>query len=1275
MFSYTKTSAANHPLVPLPGAAPAQPLMLDDIIHGSVTQTVIDLLEYRSPSLEVPQLLLLRDTSDSTMTDRSGEFAQHPSELVLLAGDIDETLKFGKQIPSVQELKSTFESFAEKLRLAGRVDDLKRVRPRQQPNLTDRFQGHIVELRETLEHLEINGPGGTPNHTTLFSAQVFHDGDPLAGPYLWFDPVTARQSALEAASRILESRGEMSPAPIKVGIPASSVYLSIQAMNDARSAGLSHYIPLSPCHKHGPRGRVVKRTQTPSRGLFLPQLSRRDLTRSRDGRNQSLQLHDLDKTDTEYIMHTMSHWDAVIILSPTGSGKTTQIPQIILDNSVGHDSDTNTNIVCSQPNPSLVKSLASKVASERTQSKSVGYDLYEDSRFPESGKGITYCSTAALLKRFLEDSDDFLSSFSHIIIDDVHKSHKDTELALTLLRKSIRERKAAGIDYPKLILLGAANEASSLIKYLGARSETHSALTVMELKLGGPAFDVKWHYLSDILSELSMKPSESAPLLNDEHRNKIQDYIQKEMSFADLQAGQANPPRFDLPTFRNSPDEGVIGLVVLTVAHLITTKVTGDILVLLPSSSAINEVADLLQHVEPANVDVEDSSRLNIIKAYSQPQEAMVEPLATGCVRVILTASTVTPSVVLKDVTSVVDSGQIETTFVDHNILKAHTNRADLATNLEHTGLVRGLNFKWISQAGAQERAALAGFAKGGHYYALYTPQRQRAFSEHDVPAIHQSDLVRESLMLSAATVPYHPNQIFLEMPHPPAVEVVNDASRRLLALDALTHDKKITSLGRLLDAFSLHPAVAKALLLGALFGCLEPIMIFACLNPLNILLDRSELLCKQDLKLTGKHLPNKSSDPASDIECFRRYHRFYMNQDFYNLGVAEQQWGVDHSIFLAAKERSQQIFMTLKRLGVVPIWTTCTEDDSVFDCIPKTLNFNNENLELVRGICLNTTHPNIAMLDVSTKGEQQRWIDASSHYNEIDPLSIVHRTVRFTDYRQRLSRDVAVDPNRIEDSDNSSSSDPRSTPTSTGSGGVPVLPDALSLTRQKGKMLSYHGKRMMGLGPKSRLLAHLEQVSMLTPVIAILFHPTAALDARGHIALDGRLHIDLNVEGTMENGIASQANQILMGFRLAVDRFSRHLFSQLNVAEAGNLQEGGGSNARNRASLATASLFEDKRRYAMIDSVVKVLADDEAYRQSPRRDHSLAAKQAVDQMVRTEAALSASDDTSTHERNSPDFVPTSGKTARATRAQPANVTAEVHQLTLQLEQDEQRRR
>lgn len=1009
----------------------------------------------------------------------------------------------------------------------------------------------------------------------------------------------------------------------------------------------------------------------------MPQLSRRDLTRSNDGRNQSLQLQDLDETDTEYIMHTISHWDAVIILSPTGSGKTTRIPQIILDNSVGHDADTNTNIICSQQTPSLVKSLASKVASERKQSISVGYDLYEDSKFPESEQGITYCSTAALLKRFLEDSDDFLSLFSHIIIDDVHKSHKDTELALTLLRKSIRERKAAGIDYPKLVLLGAANEASSLVKYLGGRSETHSALKVMELKLGGPAFDVQRHYLCDILSELSMKPSESTSLLNDEHRNKIQNYIQKEMSFADLQVGETKSPRVDLPALRNSPDEGVVGLVVLTVAHLITTKVTGDILVLLPSSSAINEVADLFQNVEPSNVEVKNSSRLKIIRAYSQPQEAMVEPVAPGCMRVILTASTITPSVVLKDVTSVVDSGQIETTFVDHNILKAHTNRADLATNLEYTGLVRGLNFKWISQAGARERAALAGFAKGGHYYALYTPQRQKAFSDHDVPAIHQSDLVRESLMLSAATVPYHPNQIFLEMPHPPVAEVVNDASRKLLALDALTHDNKITSLGRLLDAFSLHPAVAKALLLGALFGCLEPIMVFACLNPFNVLLDRSELLCKQDLKLTGKHLPNKSSDPASDIECFRRYHRFYMNQDFYNLGVAEQQWGVDHSIFLAAKERSQHIFMTLKRLGVVPIWTTCTEDDSVFDCIPKSLNFNNENLELVRGIFLNTTHPNIAMLDAPTKGEQQRWIDASSHYNEIDPLSIIHRTVRFTGYRQRLSRDVAADPNRIEDSDDSSSSDLRSTPTSTNSGGVPVLPEALSLTRQTGKMLSYHGKRIMGLDRKSRLLAHLEQVSMLTPVLAILFHPTAALDARGHIALDGRLHIDLNVEGTMEDGIATQANEILMGFRLAIERFSRHLFSKLNMAEAGNLQAGGASNARNRASLAAESLFEDKMRFAMVDSVVKVLNDDEAYRQSPRRDHSLAAKQAVDQMVRTEAALSTSDDTTINERNGRDFVPASAKkTSRATtRAQPATVTAEVHQLTLQLEQDELRGR
>jgi hypothetical protein len=585
--------------------------MLGELIHGSVTRTVLDLLEYDLPSLGVPQLLLSRHTASPSTTDRLENSPQPLPGLTLRAGDIVKTLKIAEDAPTIDELKSTFESFAERLRDVAHMDELKRMRPRLPPNLTDRFQGQLVELRETLEHLEVRGPGGMPSHLTFFSAQVFHDGDPLAGAYLWFDPVTARYSALEAALRALERKGTTSTAPVKTGIPASNIYLSIQAMTEARSAGLpSDYIPLSPCDQPLAKGWAIKESRVSSRGESLPMLLKRDLTRAETSRNQSLQLYHMGETVMERIVNAIFHSDAVIILSPVGSGKTTQVPQMILDNALVSGSGMGINIICSHPNPSLVKSLASEVASERSgkQSGSIGYDLFEESKLPRGWGSITYCATATLLKRFLEDSEYFLSSFSHVIIDDVHEPQKDTELVLTLLRKSIRARKSAGLDFPKLVLLGAASEASRLVKYLRDRGGSKSALEVKELNLGGPIFDVQRHYLHDVLLELSRMPSyaSTSMLLSEKYEHRIQTYIQEEMDFASLQAGESKSRRFNPPIFRHLPDHGVVGLVALTIAHLVATKAPGDILAFLPLSSAVDEVASLLRHLKVTNVDFED---------------------------------------------------------------------------------------------------------------------------------------------------------------------------------------------------------------------------------------------------------------------------------------------------------------------------------------------------------------------------------------------------------------------------------------------------------------------------------------------------------------------------------------------------------------------------------------------------------------------------------------------------------------------------------------------
>ncbi|CAE7320812.1 dhx9, partial [Symbiodinium pilosum] len=115
------------------------------------------------------------------------------------------------------------------------------------------------------------------------------------------------------------------------------------------------------------------------------------------------------------IVNTVSQNQVSIIQGSTGSGKTTQVPQYILDFEDGSGPKT---IIVTQPRRLAAMTVARRVAAERGEplGASVGYAIRFDSVWPQRPGGICYMTSGLLLKRLHFRG---LCGISHVIVDEV----------------------------------------------------------------------------------------------------------------------------------------------------------------------------------------------------------------------------------------------------------------------------------------------------------------------------------------------------------------------------------------------------------------------------------------------------------------------------------------------------------------------------------------------------------------------------------------------------------------------------------------------------------------------------------------------------------------------------------------------------------------------------------------------------------------------------------------------------------------------------------------
>ncbi|VBB30742.1 unnamed protein product [Acanthocheilonema viteae] len=198
----------------------------------------------------------------------------------------------------------------------------------------------------------------------------------------------------------------------------------------------------------------------------------------------------------EEILKTIRNHKVTMIVGGTGCGKTTQVPQFILEDAAERQQAV--RIFCTQPRRLPVLAVSARVAKERNEKlgSTVGYHIRLEQKTSEQTV-LTYCTSGVLLRLLTNDTN--ASNISHIILDEIHEREQKTDYLLIALRQALKNR-----DDLRIILMSATMEESRELfrRYFGPGN-------VFCLDIPSTLHKVEMFYLPEILALTDYKHSSS----------------------------------------------------------------------------------------------------------------------------------------------------------------------------------------------------------------------------------------------------------------------------------------------------------------------------------------------------------------------------------------------------------------------------------------------------------------------------------------------------------------------------------------------------------------------------------------------------------------------------------------------------------------------------------------------------------------------------------------------------------------------------------------------
>nr|XP_028564145.1 ATP-dependent RNA helicase TDRD9 [Podarcis muralis] len=484
----------------------------------------------------------------------------------------------------------------------------------------------------------------------------------------------------------------------------------------------------------------------------------------------------------------------LIVRGSTGSGKSTQLPQFVLDHCVQRS--TYCNIVVTQPRKIGASSIARWISKQRAWplGELVGYQVGLE-KVASKDTRLIYMTTGVLLQKIVGSKS--LSEFTHVFIDEVHERTEEMDFLLLVVRKLLRTNSR----FVKVILMSATINCQEFADYFAipVRNRLYPAY-VFEVE--GKPHAIEEYYLDDLRPILShiripIQVTED-PVIPEEMYRAAVSLIQW---FDELEMKESRNPHAEIQSL-----------------DFMTER--GSVLAFLPGLAEINRMHELLTIMAHKRLQVYP---LHSSVTLEEQNNVFLAPVP-GYRKIILSTNIAESSVTVPDVKYVIDF------CLTKNLV------CDEETNYQ------SLRLCWASKSSSNQRRGRAGRVSKGYCYRLV----YKDFWENCIPETTLPEMMRRPLESTVLKVKLldmgEPRALLATALSPPSISDIERTVLHLKEIGALAvhseaknpYDGELTFLGRVLAQLPVNQHLGKLMVLGHVFGCLEECIIIAAALSLN---------------------------------------------------------------------------------------------------------------------------------------------------------------------------------------------------------------------------------------------------------------------------------------------------------------------------------------------------------------------------------------------------------------------------------------------------------